>query len=243
MSTKNIKEPILDHTKHAPEDACSSVCSYKKFTKGGYTEGGATSKAERIGFIQKVYGILLSMLGLTAVIVASSLKIDSLRGCEHGAGAPGDAVVYDDQCGIDGNEKGLIGKLWISCAIGAIVSLLTLYCASLGADEEKSLLGKPIHMVVPYNYALLLVFTLCTSVCVSKISLSASKGNPGVVFEAVTLTSAAVLGITIFAFTGFDKIDGAKEISFIGPALSAIGLIFGVTSFFVFAPADRLGCA
>ena len=33
-----------------------------------------------------------------------------------------------------------------------------------------------------------------------------------------------------------------KTISFIGPGLSAIGLIFGVTAFFVFAPNEKLGC-
>ena len=51
-----------------------------------------------------------------------------------------------------------------------------------------------------------------------------------------------MLGITIFAFTGFNEIDGAKEVTFIGPALSATGLVFGLASFFVFAPNEELGC-
>jgi FtsH-binding integral membrane protein len=97
-------------------------------------------------------------------------------------------------------------------------------------------------MVVPYNYTLLLIFTICSSLAVSKISLAAQAGNPGVVFEAVALTAAAVLGITIFAFTGFKKMEGVQKISMIGPGLSAIGLVFGVASFFVFAPNDSLGC-
>jgi FtsH-binding integral membrane protein len=97
-------------------------------------------------------------------------------------------------------------------------------------------------MVVPYNYALTFIFTFCTSIAVSKISLAASVENEGVVFEAVTLTSAAVMGITIFALTKFRNIDGVEDISMIGPGLSAIGLVFGVTSFFVFAPNKRLGC-
>lgn len=58
----------------------------------------------------------------------------------------------------------------------------------------------------------------------------------------MTLTSAAVMGITIFAFTKFRTLGGVEEISMIGPGLSAIGLIFGVTSFFVFAPNKSLGC-
>ena len=33
-----------------------------------------------------------------------------------------------------------------------------------------------------------------------------------------------------------------REVSFIGPALSAIGLVFGLASFFVFAPNKKLGC-
>ena len=97
-------------------------------------------------------------------------------------------------------------------------------------------------MVVPYNYTLTLIFTVCCSVAVSKISLAAQAGSPGVVFEALALTAAAVLGITIFAFIGFRKLDGMKTISMIGPGLSAIGLLFGVASFFVFAPNDMLGC-
>lgn len=60
--------------------------------------------------------------------------------------------------------------------------------------------------------------------------------------EAAALTTAAVLGITIFAFTGLKEVPGMKSISFIGPGLSAIGLIFGVTAFFVFAPNEKLGC-
>lgn len=33
-----------------------------------------------------------------------------------------------------------------------------------------------------------------------------------------------------------------KEISFIGPALSAIGLVFGLALFFAVAPNEKLGC-
>merc|ERR1711908_30781 len=89
---------------------------------------------------------------------------------------------------------------------------------------------------------LLFIFTFFTSIVYSKISLAAQAANPGVVIEAASLTTAAVLGITIFAFTKLKEVPGAKNISFIGPGLSAIGLIFGVTAFFVFAPNEKLGC-
>lgn len=97
--------------------------------------------------------------------------------------------------------------------------------------------GKPFHMVVPINYTLLAIFTLATSVMVAKISL-ASK--PQLVFEAFVLTTAAVLGITIFAFTSFRKIDGVKEFSIMAPALSAVGLIFAVSGLFVLVTATDL---
>ena len=92
-------------------------------------------------------------------------------------------------------------------------------------------------MVVPINYTLLAIFTLATSVMVAKISL-ASK--PQLVFEAFVLTTAAVLGITIFAFTSFRKIDGVKEFSIMAPALSAVGLIFAVSGLFVLVTATDL---
>lgn len=69
------------------------------------------------------------MLTFTAVIVAASMKVDSLRGCEYGAGGTG----FEDACGPDNAaEKGLIGKMWIACAIGAIASLITLVCVPIG---------------------------------------------------------------------------------------------------------------
>ena len=73
------------------------VSAYAKFTADGYEKGGSSALKDRIGFIQKVYGILLGMLGLTAVIVFASLKVDSLRGCEYGAGTE----AFDNVCGAD----------------------------------------------------------------------------------------------------------------------------------------------
>ena len=69
------------------------------------------------------------MLGLTAAIVGASLKVDSLRGCKYGAGTEG----FDNVCEVEGAD-GLIGKIWIPAAIGAILSLLILICVPIGAE-------------------------------------------------------------------------------------------------------------
>ena len=243
-SSSEIKE-----CKHAVEEECTTNCTYFKFAIDGYNKGG-TQRQDRLGFVRKVYGILLSQLALTALIVAAALNVDSLRGCGYGASDTNSPKVYVNKCiddnGIESEPTGLISKMWVPMAIGAAVSLFVLICVPIGAsaDDNGQVLsvGKPIHMVVPYNYSLLLVFTICTSMVVSKISLAAQASNPGIVLEAVALTTAAVLGITIFAFTGFKDVPGVHEVSFIGPSLSAIGLIFGVTAFFVFAPNEKLGC-
>lgn len=135
------------------------------------------------------------------------------------------------------------------CAIGAVVTLLVLVCGSSGGkvDEDGNpVAGElpiPLHMAVPYNYTLLFIFTILSSVVVSKISLASQQGAPGVVFEAFALTAAAVIGITIFAFTGLkDPDSGIVELSFIAPGLSALALVFGVAAFFVFGPQENLGC-
>jgi len=94
-----------------------------------------------------------------------------------------------------------------------------------------------MHMVVPYNYILLSLFTVSISVCVAKI---AAASEPQIVFEAFCLTTAAVVGITVFAATSFTKIDGVKEFSIMAPLLSAVGMIFAVTGLFVFVPATNL---
>lgn len=245
--TQNLitDKKVTLYCKHGADEECNANCTYAKFAASGYDEGGKGDPQDRIGFVKKVYGILFSMLGCTIVIIGASLNNDALRGCEYGGGANPTPGKWDETCGGDA-EDGLIAKLWIPCAVIAIVSLVLLVTVPIGREQnedgEVTNPGKPLHMSVPYNYALLVVFTLCTSIVYAKISLAAQAGNPGVVFEAFALTCAAVMGITIFAITKFRDIDGVQEISMIGPGLSAIGLVFGVTAFFVFAPNKRLGC-
>merc|ERR1719197_122522 len=94
-----------------------------------------------------------------------------------------------------------------------------------------------MHMVVPYNYALLSLFTMCVSVCVAKI---AAASEPQIVFEAFCLTTAAVIGITVFAVTSFREFKDVDKISIMAPGLSAVGMIFAVTGLFVFLPVTNL---
>ena len=82
------------------------------------------------------------------------------------------------------------------------------------------------------------------SICVAKISHAMNRSKPGVVFEAAVLTTGSVVGITIFAFTGLKDIDGFKELSYITPTLSALGVVFGLAGIMVFAPvSDMQKCA
>ena len=97
-----------------------------------------------------------------------------------------------------------------------------------------------MHTVTPNNYILLAIFTVSVSVVVAKIALMT---NEQIVFEAACLTAAAVIGIQIFAFTGFRNIEGVDRFSMMGPALSAVGMTFAVTGLFVVASTNSLAAA
>jgi FtsH-binding integral membrane protein len=119
-----------------------------------------------------------------------------------------------------------------------VISILALIFGSAGADEENGTPnGRPMHMVVPYNYILLGIFTVCISICIAKI---ANASEPQIVFEAFCLTTAAVIGITFYAMTGLKKVKGIEKFSIMTPALSAVGMIFAVTGLFVFLPVTNL---
>lgn len=54
--------------------------------------------------------------------------------------------------------------------------MFVLVCVPYGAetneDGETTNPGQPMHKVVPFNYTLLSIFTVCFSVIYAKISLS-----------------------------------------------------------------------
>ena len=170
---------------------------------------------------------MLCQLGITAAIVAASFYSEALGGIRE--------VKDDDGTITTEAEDGLVQKIWIPSAILAVLSILTLYFYHLSPEEGKTV-GRPLQVVVPANYIVGLIFTVSMSMVVSKLSIAAETSNPGIVFEAVALTTAAVLGITIFAFTKFSSVEGAGELSIIAPLLSATATVFGVGALFVFGP-------
>jgi hypothetical protein len=169
---------------------------------------------------------LLCQLGITAAIVAASFYSEALGGIRE--------VKDDDGTITTEAEDGLVQKIWIPSAISAVLSILALYFVRV--PEEGKTVGRPLQVVVPANYIVGLIFTVSMSMVVSKLSIAAETSNPGIVFEAVALTTAAVLGITIFAFTKFSSVEGAGELSIIAPLLSAAATVFGVAALFVFGP-------
>lgn len=130
----------------------------------------------------------------------------------------------------------LVQTIWVPAIIFAVISILALIFGSAGGSDDQEY-GRPMHMVVPYNYILLGIFTVCISICIAKI---ANASEPQIVFEAFCLTTAAVIGITAYAMTGLKKVKGIENFSIMAPALSAVGLIFGVTGLFVFLPVTNL---
>lgn len=107
------------------------------------------------------------------VIIAASLKLDFLRGCEYGAGTE----KWESVCGPGAGPDGVITKIWVPFIIIGIAILLALIFYPVGAEKDEDGLtispGTPLHMVVPYNYYLLVAFTFCTSIGLAKISLAA----------------------------------------------------------------------
>lgn len=217
--SKRITDPLLFD---GGEEAKEEIVHYKIFEKN--TKGKSWSKddkLERIGFIKKVYGILLAMLLTTVIIMVASFKIPALRTFVN-------------------------GEAWIPCLATAVLTVLLLYFApgpgpkKIKGKEDAAGVAPPLHVCQPINYILLSVFTICMSICVAKISHTMNRSKPGVVFEAAVLTTGSVVGITIFAFTGLKDIDGFKELSYVTPTLSALGVVFGLGGIMVFAPLTEM---
>ena len=115
----------------------------------------------------------------------------------------------------------LVQTIWVPAAIVAVISILALVFGTADVDEEKNQPnGRPMHMVVPYNYVLLSLFTVCVSVCIAKI---AAASEPQIVFEAFCLTTAAVVGISVFAVTSFRKFKDVDKVSVMAPISTSLG--------------------
>ena len=93
--------------------------------------------------------------------------------------------------------------LLIACCVGSIVISCAMICFL------------PLTRMVPYNYIMLLLFTLCESYLVASC---AAVSDESAVICAAFSTAVIVLGITVFVW--FSKVD----FTFLGPIVLIIGL-------------------
>ena len=80
--SKRITDPLLFDG--GDEDAEPELVHYKIFEKTKSDKWTKEDKKERIGFIKKVYGILLAMLLTTVVIMVASFKVEGLKTLVNG---------------------------------------------------------------------------------------------------------------------------------------------------------------
>ena len=103
--------------------------------------------------------------------------------------------------------------LLIAACIGSIVISCAMICFV------------QITRMVPYNYVILLLFTLCESYMVASC---AAVSDESAVLAAAFSTAAIVIGLTIFVW--FAKVD----FTFLGPIILIIGLQMAMLSIFIF---------
>jgi hypothetical protein len=92
----------------------------------------------------------------------------------------------------------------IGAIVGYFLTAILLLCCRLGR-------------IVPLNYILVTIFTLCLSTMVGFI---AAQYEPRVVTAAAVCTAGMVIGITVFAFTT------KKDFTVFGPVLFVVGFAF-----------------
>ena len=110
------------------------------------------------------------------------------------------------------NREASIG-IMSGAIVGYFVTAILIICCRLGR-------------VVPHNYILLSIFTICLSTMVSFI---AAQYEPLVVTAAAVCTAGMVIGITVYAFTT------KNDFTVFGPLLFVIGfsIIFIFPFFFL----------
>ena len=97
-----------------------------------------------------------------------------------------------------------------------LVTVITTYICSICA-----LVCCGMHRKVPTNYILLAIFTLCVSFIVASVSC---RYNQILVFEAAALTSAVVVGVTVYAYTT------KTDFTVCGPIMFIFGMLFVTAS-------------
>ena len=157
-----------------------------------------------------------------------------------------------EECGIS-DRLGFIRKVYgiLSCQL-LFTSCFSLFAMS--SDSFKPILLNPVVLVgvlvcyfasicalvcckmdkkVPVNYIMLSIFTLCVSWIVATATV---RTDPKLVVEAAFLTSAVVVGITVYAVTT------KTDYTMCGPILFIIALVFITAGIMccIYGPALRL---
>jgi hypothetical protein len=142
--------------------------------------------SDRMGFIRKVFCILLAQFSITAAVVWGLT-----------ANVEGYCVGSPPVCYVDpGNTVyWMINNYWllIIAIITLIFTEITLICC------------RKVARKVPINYILLLIFTLCESYLLADICAYYMLSQPGVVIMSVMGTATISLACMLYAF--FAKTD------------------------------------
>ena len=136
-------------------------------------------KVDRIGFIKKVYCILLTQLSITAAAIWL-------------VSATAEGICFQKCTFYPGNIAYWMQKNWgvlIFAFVTAISTEITIICCRKPAKK------------VPLNYLLLLVFTLCQAYIVSNLCSYYALSQPGVIVSAGLGTVLITFACTIYAFT------------------------------------------
>jgi FtsH-binding integral membrane protein len=197
---------------------------------GGGHHGGIqwglkdADRADRMGFIKKVYSILAFQLALTAAGVCW-FTVNTKNNCE----IPRNELT-GSSCEIDGYLFLKPGSTswwvvtywgwWVAALMIAIFVEIALICCRHLARKS------------PVNYILLAIFTICEAYSVSATCIYYAAQSPWVVIEAFCGTAAITLACTAYAFTTKNDFTyGGGFIWLIVTALMFMLIIMIITTF------------
>lgn len=139
------------------------------------------------------------------------------------------------------NMKPEITKMMATgAAIDAVFTIFLLICASIPCNGPKSR-RKLCHKLFPFNYILLLNFTLATSVLLCFLVL---KTDNFAVVQATSLTFAMVVGLATFAWTKKSKENDATQMAIattdVGQYVFVLGFMFAAVGILMMVCKDQL---
>ena len=142
-------------------------------------DGDSMSRSVKMGFLRKVYGLLFCQLLVNAVIVALFMGYQPARVFLYGG-------------------KGEIGPLTSSANTLMILSMVSSFAVIIGMSCTTA------GFTHPWDKVLLGFFTVAESVLVG---VACAGVEPNIVYEALGITAALVLALTLFTFqTKYDFI-------------------------------------